>query len=462
MIAATQITGLNDRIGKTTPINCSRFRTVLFLVFLLLVLPLLDTDADPQDPAHFPEISSQWGGYVRDIGTLTLPDSQSVYRFVGTDPLYDGRLEGRLKNDTFFGEHLALETHLELTLAGGDTRRRTADLREFMGEEVLDSYFGQSLLTDDRRLFNLTHVVADEDAYQLATRFDRLHLSYASSWGAVHLGRQALTWGNGLIFNPMDLFQPFSPSAVMRDYKQGDDMAVIQAYAGPGEIQLAYAPHRSMLDGSVTDRSTTYAAKWHQPVADLEWDAMAARHYGDHIIGMGLTGYLGGAAWRMNSVYTFVNQDTAQNDFLQVLLNMDYAWQWFGHNVYGFGELYFNGIGKTGAYMETLSNSYVAERISRGDQFVLGQWYVAGQLQIEHHPLVHSHWTAIVNPNDPSGLIQPQVMVDVTSNWQIIAGAGFYWGGNDTEFGGFPVSEGPLNFQSSPADMVYLWLTYYF
>ena len=43
-------------------------------------------------------------------------------------------------------------------------------------------------------------------------------------WGVVCVGRQAVTWGNGLIFNPMDLFNPFSPVDIERDYKDFNEI----------------------------------------------------------------------------------------------------------------------------------------------------------------------------------------------------------------------------------------------
>jgi len=33
-----------------------------------------------------------------------------------------------------------------------------------------------------------------------------------------------LSWGNGLVFSPMDIVNPFDPTAVDTEYKAGDDM----------------------------------------------------------------------------------------------------------------------------------------------------------------------------------------------------------------------------------------------
>jgi hypothetical protein len=57
----------------------------------------------------------------------------------------------------------------------------------------------------------------------------RLALGIQPNWGLIRIGHQAVTWGNGLLFNPMDLFNPFSPSDIERDYKIGAGFPAICA-----------------------------------------------------------------------------------------------------------------------------------------------------------------------------------------------------------------------------------------
>jgi hypothetical protein len=74
-----------------------------------------------------------------------------------------------------------------------------------------------------------------------------LNFTFKPSWGSVRIGRQAITWGNGLIFNPMDLFNPFPPADIQRDYKVGDDMALAQvALPYSADLQLLYVVRRDL------------------------------------------------------------------------------------------------------------------------------------------------------------------------------------------------------------------------
>ncbi len=407
-------------------------------------------------------VNIQWGGHLRAIGTATLIDDQSIYRFADTGVYYDGQAELRLKNEIFLDSRWSLETHYEAVAAGGDTRSNNSELaRQFSGH-LPAAYATASVISDDRRFLNLTSILTDEDDAVAYHRLDRLNLTYTPSWGSLRIGRQALTWGNGMIFNPMDLFNPFAPASVLRDYKVGDDMVLGQIGLGRHEAQVLFVPRRDVADGEFSDSQSSVAAKFHWSLNALEADILAARHYDDRILAWGATGYLGDAAWRVNAVYTAPAEAYQRHDFIQVVANMDYAWQWGGKNVYGLLELFYNGLGAGGEYTRELESAYIADRLSRGDLFTLGRYYLAGLLQIELHPLVRNHWTFITNLEDPSGLVQPQLLWDAGEDFQVILGAQWHWGAGATEYGGFDTSLAGRAVEITPYDQIYLWLTYSF
>lgn len=89
-----------------------------------------------------------------------------------------------------------------------------------------------------------------------------------------------------------------------------------------------------------------------------------------------------------------------------------------------------------------------------------GRTYLAGHIRVEIHPLVKVLLTVIHRLNDPSGLIHPRAVWDMTRNLQLTAGASLPYGGTGTEFGGFPI---PGTGRLTPAPrQVFLWLAYYF
>jgi hypothetical protein len=431
---------------------------VLILSLMATLIPTEQTIAD-QPHTFFPD--AQWGGHLRAIGIIAWPDDETLQAQQDEGPYWDGQEELRLKNELLVGKRFRLETHYELVAQHGDTTEVRNKLGRTLPQSTLDQLVGRTI-NDERRLMNLTHIIDDGDRHVLSHRLDRLNLTYTDRWGTLCIGRQALTWGNGLVFNPMDLFNPFAPTTVLRDHKAGDDMAHLQLPLGNGEAQFLVLPRRDPDTGKVEQDQSSYASKWRFPAASIEVDFMAARHYRDNLLGIGATGYLGGAAWRMDTIYTLLDMDEEKFGFWQFVANLDYAWQWGGQNIYGLLEFFFNEQGYTDSYDQALSDPVLSQRLVRGELFTLGTYYLAGQCQIELHPLVQSHLTTIVNLSDLSLIVQPQLIWDASASCQLIAGANIHTGAEDTEYGGFDVNVGLSSAKVVPNDSAFVWLTYYF
>ena len=402
-----------------------------------------------------------WGGHLRLIGTGTRFNGDSIDESGVRDPGYDGQLEWRAKNRTAFGRHWRIDTHYELVVLGGDAYEKARSARTLPGNlaQLLGS---RAMVDDERRLLDLTHILDEEERSLAYHRLDRLSLTHTADWGTLKLGRQALTWGNGLIFNPMDLFNPFSPTAVQRDYKVGDDMALLQLPLNPGELQLLYLPRRNPATGDPEEDFASYAAKYHTYAGTWDLEAMAARHYGDAVAGVAASGTWGGAAWRVDTLYTRLDGGDGRDGFWQVVANLDYAWVWGGRNVYGLLEFYYNGLGRTDAYGAALSDTDLVTRLARGELFTSGRHYLSGQMQVELHPLLRLKTTAIVNAVDPSGVIQPQLYWDASENLQLILGGQWNWGQQGSEFGGYALAGDSGDLHVAPDDRLYIWLTGYY
>jgi hypothetical protein len=431
---------------------------LIFLFFWLASLSIL-----PLSHANdSTDLSSEWGGHIRAIGTLSYPDDQSVYQFTDTGTFIDRQAELRLNHQLFMGMKWTLETHYEMVGQQGDTIKKNNRLRTLLPSSTAARLVGAVAIDDNRRLMNLTRPINEGDDYTVYHRLDRFNLTYAYDRGTLRMGRQALTWGNGLRFNPMDMFNPFAPTTVQRDYKVGEDMLHFQLPMGDSEAQMLYLPRRNPQTGDVADNQSSLAGKWHFPMREMEFDLMTARHFDDIILGIGSSGYLFGAAWRWDMTYTHADDAPSHNDYWQVVANIDYAWQWGGKNIYGFIEFYHNGLGETQNYGRALSDPQISQRIARGELFTLGQNYLAGQLRVELHPLLLINVTSIVNISDPSAILQPHLMWDVAANFQLILGADFNWGDDNTEFGGFDFTTGATTVKVTSTNSRYLWLTYFF
>ena len=211
------------------------------VLLLALALPVM---------ASADESSKEWGGHTKLAGTwLSLPDD-SIFNDVIGDSSLDGQADLRL-NLELRGGGWSFDANYQLAVLSGDSFE-------------LPNPLSSNIPNDDRRAFNLTDVIKDGDRSVSLHRLDRLWIGYASEKTVVRLGRQALSWGNGQFYAPMDLVNPFDPATVDTEYKAGDDMLYVQYLRDNGaDVQAAYVARRDPIDGDVNRDVATTALKYH-------------------------------------------------------------------------------------------------------------------------------------------------------------------------------------------------------
>lgn len=437
-------------------------RAAAVIAVCLSALVLLGPAAAPGKDAGMDVAEAlDWGGHLRVRGSLSDPGAGSRLDIPGGERLHDAAFEFRSKHRLDGSAAWQLDIHYEMIGLAGETRQANAAFLEQF--PMAADFFQPDGASDERRLMDLTHVISGDPDHRVVHRIDRLAASLRSDRGSIRIGRQALTWGNGFLFHPMDLFNPFSPTDVARDYKIGDDMVSFQAHTGrAGEIQLLYVPRRNPANGDVAWAASSAAGKFHTYLGSLEMDILAGAHYDDAVFGLGFTGYAGGAAWRLDATYTAMDDAHGKSGYGSICANMDYSWNWWGKNMYGWIETYYTGLG-TSDY-ESLwtdpDNRQIFERLARGERFTLGRAYFDANLRVELHPLLNCDITLITNLRDHSGVLQPRLVWDLRQNLQVTAGVNCYYGGTDTEFGGIDI---PMTvYEEAPADQIYLWVYLFF
>ncbi len=323
-----------------------------------------------------------------------------------------------------------------------------------------NSFFAPSTVSDKNKLFNLTHVFQESEGQVLLQRLDRLTLGYTGQNLVVRLGREAISWGNGLLYNPMDVFNPFAPDAVDKDYKSGDDLAYLQwLFANGNDAQAVLVPRRNPETGDVDTAYGSAAAKYHGFFAGKEFDVLAARHYDDTMLAIGLATDWRETVLRGDIIATHTDEQTVTS----AVANISYSWMWFNKNVSGFLEYFYNGFGQdSNDYSpEALTaNPQLLERIMRGELYTLGKHYVGANVSIETTPLTLFSTNLFMNAADPSALLQLVYNIDWRQDLTIFAGFSIPMGVRGSEFGGIPTSTAGVYYANG--NTAFLQLAYFF
>lgn len=320
----------------------------------------------------------------------------------------------------------------------------------------LGSLLGSGTVNDQTRLLNLSQTLYQNTDVTVVQRLDRLNIGYAGDKMVWRLGRQAISWGNGFLFQVMDFFNPTPPGSLDSDYKVGDDIFYMQWLTELGhDWQLVYVWRRDAISGNVEADDLTIAWKFHWLTEAGDFDLLLAQHYGQTMFGLAMAKNVGKLVLRAD----YLNHDVSNPDDYLYLLNTDYSWECFQRNCHFFIEYFHNNPGQQTIDLATLPAS-IYQRLLRGEIYVMGQDYLGLGLNTQLSALSSINATLMWNLDDLSSFLIFGYLYDFKQNWQIQAGFMLSAGGANTEFGGLLDSSGP-DYQPS-ANVIFIQFSHYF
>ncbi|MDX1301568.1 hypothetical protein [Photobacterium sp.] len=377
------------------------------------------------------DLNVDWHGHIKGLLNVQTYPGDSLINQLGYNETLDINSDTRLGLDSSMGAWKLNVDYQFVTLAG--------ERYELAQRLPANPLLPAREINDDHRLFDLTHVITTHDRHALVQRLDRLSLSVHFDNLVLKAGRQAISWGNGLIYAPMDFFNPFSPASIDKEYKSGDDLFYGQYLTERGDdVQFVWVGRRD-VQGNVSSKVDSLAVKYHSFGEESEWDFLLGEHFEDDVAGLGFVSNIGSAVWRSDATLT----RTADKNVWSFVSNWSYSWVWADKNISAIAEYYYNGFGQAGGNYSAAAlanNPALLSRIARGELYTLGRHYLASSLTIEMSPLWLLTPSTFINLSDSSALFQVISQHDIEQDLQLLVAVNLPVGAKGTEFGGIEVS----------------------
>lgn len=299
------------------------------------------------------------------------------------------------------------------------------------------------------RLSQMTWPVTEATARQRHEHeIDRLLMNYHPTWGDITVGRQAVGLGRGVVFSAMDLFIPFSPLDIDREWRRGVDAVRVE---------------RRLTDTTSAELLSVWGETWEQSamlgrlrgyVGDLDAEILVGKRAQDDILGMSMSSILGGAEVHSEFTTFHTHEPQPEGGFLgqshtaiQAVVGTSYTFNW-GSGLTLLGEYLYNGLGVEDIEQSQaqLTDPTFMSRVARGDMQILSQQALALQASYPLDLTVNGGLLVLVSPKDQSGVITPSLIFDVGQTGRVITSAYIPWGPESkqgqlqSEYGNTPLS----------------------
>lgn len=279
------------------------------------------------------------------------------------------------------------------------------------------------------RYFDLESNIETRGDFVWDHQLDRLNARIDLELADITLGRQAISWGVGYLWSPVDLLTTFSPLQINRDYKAGIDAVLLNVPLGPFQgLSVAYAPEEEWDDSALLGR---YRAS----LGNVDVAVMGGWILTDHVAGGEVNADIHGMGLRLEATHTWTEDD---DRFVRALAGLDYQ---FTPNLFLQLEYYYNGFGVDDP--ERYSEVILSPRFQRGEIFNTAEHYLGINGRYQLTPLTVTSGTVIINLNDGSTLVEPALVYSLGNNAELRMGGILALGDEpdvnlQSEFGSYP------------------------
>ncbi|MFK7988182.1 MAG: hypothetical protein AB8I08_19330 [Sandaracinaceae bacterium] len=297
------------------------------------------------------------------------------------------------------------------------------------------------------RLAPVEDFIVDDPAYRHLHELDRAYVSLHLPFLELTAGRQAIGLGRGVLFSAVDIFAPFSPTEVDREWRRGVD-AIHAELRIPDVSQLSadfIVAFGNVNDGDLD--SFAMLGRVRAVLGDIDGSVMLGQRGDDTMVAGVLSATVGDA--EVHGELAMFGTDGAGVDggffgtrgvVAKGLLGGSYQLD-IHRGIRLVLEYHYSGFGvdNVGDDPSILFDDAFQARFARGDSQLLGRHALALVVSAELVDEVSAAVSYLQSPVDGSGLVAPTVTWVASDMFTLVVSGFLPWGGA-TE-GGVPQSE---------------------
>lgn len=273
-------------------------------------------------------------------------------------------------------------------------------------------------------------LASHEDRFAWRHEIDRALVSVRPEWGSVTMGRQAIGFGRGVLFSAVDVFAPFSPLEVDREWRRGVDALRIEYRTTPlSALEIVGVLGDRWDDSALLGRFGGY-------VGDIDGELIIGKRGRDAMFAATMSSVLGGAAVHGEVALFRTPEDQpdgalfGRNDLVgKAVLGASYTFN-VGNGLTMIGEYHYSGFGikKIGDALQRFRDPVFIKRYLRGDTQILGRHALAMQISYPVGDVVTGSLLLLESPVDGSGLLSPGILWMPSQTTTVAINAFIPWG----------------------------------
>jgi len=291
-------------------------------------------------------------------------------------------------------------------------------------------------------------VIDDGGRFIWRHEIDRALVSLHRPWGEITVGRQAIGLGRGRLFSAVDIFSPFSPLEVDREWRRGVDAARVEyRLSDTSSAEVITAIGEDWGESALIGRVRGY-------FNDIDAEFIFGKRAGDLMV----AGVMSAAVMEaeVHCELAFYNTAEAQPDrgifnddhgAAKAVFGASYTFD-VGNGLTFLSEYHYSGFGlkDAGQATDRLSEPVFSERVIRGDTQILGREALAYQLSYPFSISVNGAFLVLHSPQDGSAVFSPSVVWDFSKSASLLGsifipcGVQPHGGKIKSEYGGTPLS----------------------